>query len=200
MVNIVALELIHYDLWGPSPVSAVNGQRYYISFVNHYSKYIWLYPLINKSDIFSIFLEFKIHVENFLRRSIKALQTDGGDEFIKFKSYLSSQGIAHCISCPHSNAQTALQKESTATLSRPVSLFWPGQMFHSITGLMLSKLPHFSLIEWPPPSSISYLPTRNYFIKHMTIFPYEFLIVLATLICVHTKPISLVFNLVNMPI
>ena len=82
-------------------MSAVNGHRYYISFVNHYSKYVWFYPLINKSGAFSIFLEFKIHVKFFFGRSIKALQTDGGGEFIKFKYYLSSQGIAHHLSLIH---------------------------------------------------------------------------------------------------
>ena len=102
-------------------MSAVN--HYYISFVDHYSKYVWLYSLINKSDAFSIFLEFKIHVKKFLGHFIKALQTDGGGEFIKFKSYLSSQGITHRLSCPHTSAQKAPQKESTATLSRPALLF-----------------------------------------------------------------------------
>ena len=85
-------------------MSAVSGHRYYISFVDHYSKYVWLYPLINKSDAFSIFLEFKIYFEKFLGRSIKALQTDGGGEFMKFKPYLSSQGIAHRLSCPYTSA------------------------------------------------------------------------------------------------
>ena len=64
---------------------SVSGHRYYVSFVDHYNKYVWFYPLINKSDVFSIFLEFKIHVKFFFERSIKALQTDGGGEFIKFK-------------------------------------------------------------------------------------------------------------------
>ena len=69
----------------------------------------------------------------------------------------------------------APQGESTGTLSRPASLFLPGQMFHSVTGLILFKPPHFSLIECPIPSSIIYLPTRNYFIKHLTTFPYVLL-------------------------
>ena len=55
-------------------MSAVSSHRYYVSFVDYYNKYVWLYPLINKSDAFSIFLEFKIHVEKFLGCSIKTLQ------------------------------------------------------------------------------------------------------------------------------
>jgi len=34
----------------------------------------------------------------------------------------------------------ALQRETAATLSRPTSLFWLSQIFHSIIGLMLFKL------------------------------------------------------------
>jgi len=37
--------------------------------------------------------------------SFNAFQTDGGGKFIKFKSYLSSMDIAHCLSCPHTSDQ-----------------------------------------------------------------------------------------------
>jgi len=103
-------------------VSAVSGHHYYINFVDHYRKYVWLYPLINKSDAFSVFLEFKFHVNKFLRRSIKALQTDGGGEFIKFKPCL----LRILLITYHVHTlvpKMVPQKESTATLSRPTSLF-----------------------------------------------------------------------------
>ena len=94
--------------------------------------------------------------------------------------------------------KAAPHKESTATLSRPASLFWPDQIFHSITGLMLSKPSHCSSIECPPPSSKISPPNKNYFIKYLNTFPYAFLVVFAILICVHTKLISLIFGPVNM--
>jgi len=43
-------------------------------------------------------------MEKFLERFTKARQTDGGGEFIKFKPYLTSQGIAHRQSCPYTSA------------------------------------------------------------------------------------------------
>ena len=104
---------------GSSPVSAVSGHHYYISFVDHYSKYARLYPLINKSDVFSIFLEFKVHAEKFLGRSIKALQTDGGDEFNKYKPYMSSQGIAHCLSFLHTSTQNGIAERKHRRLAEP---------------------------------------------------------------------------------
>ena len=32
------LELVHTDLWGPSPVASLGGSRYYITFINDSSK------------------------------------------------------------------------------------------------------------------------------------------------------------------
>lgn len=35
-------ELVHTDLWGPSPIQSTLGHRYYIHFVDDYSRYTWL--------------------------------------------------------------------------------------------------------------------------------------------------------------
>ena len=37
------LELVHTDLWGPSPVASLGDSRYYISFINDLSKKVWVY-------------------------------------------------------------------------------------------------------------------------------------------------------------
>jgi len=59
-VYFAPLELIYSDLWGPSHISSSNGFSYYISFVDAYSKFTWIYFLKNKSETFSIFQQFKI--------------------------------------------------------------------------------------------------------------------------------------------
>ena len=46
------LELIHTNLWGPSPVSYLEGSRYYITFIDDSSRKVWVYFLKNKSDVF----------------------------------------------------------------------------------------------------------------------------------------------------
>ena len=43
-------QLIHSDLWGPTTVPSFVGFRYYICFVDDFTKYTWLYPLKHKSQ------------------------------------------------------------------------------------------------------------------------------------------------------
>ena len=49
------LELIHTDLWGPSPVASLGGSRYYITFIDDSSRKVWVYFLKNKFDVFGTF-------------------------------------------------------------------------------------------------------------------------------------------------
>jgi hypothetical protein len=42
------LELIFIDVWGPAP-NSVSWQKYYISFIDDFSKFTWIYTLKFKS-------------------------------------------------------------------------------------------------------------------------------------------------------
>ncbi|TQE05315.1 hypothetical protein C1H46_009090 [Malus baccata] len=59
------LELIHCDVW-MSPSLSISGYKYYVIFVDDYSRYTWLYPLRLKSDVFSTFVTFNHIVETGL--------------------------------------------------------------------------------------------------------------------------------------
>lgn len=49
------LELVYSDVWGLA-VKTVNGYHYYVSFVDAYSWYTWIYLLKQQSDVPSTFL------------------------------------------------------------------------------------------------------------------------------------------------
>nr|KYP48069.1 Retrovirus-related Pol polyprotein from transposon TNT 1-94 [Cajanus cajan] len=42
------LDLIHCDLWGPSPVASLAGYSYFVIFVDDFSRFTWFYPLRHK--------------------------------------------------------------------------------------------------------------------------------------------------------
>jgi len=67
------LESMYMDIWGPSHVCSINGDRYYLSFVDAYSKYTWIYLLHAKSQVLDVFRKYKLFVENQFDCKIKAL-------------------------------------------------------------------------------------------------------------------------------
>ena len=74
------LELVHNDVFGPVLVPSLGGSRYYVSFIDYFSRMAWIYFLKKKSEVFKRFLEFKSLVENQTDRKIKVLRTDNGVE------------------------------------------------------------------------------------------------------------------------
>lgn len=49
-VSEIPLQLIFSDVWGPSFQSS-GCSKYYVSFIDDYSKFTWIYLLNNKSDV-----------------------------------------------------------------------------------------------------------------------------------------------------
>jgi histone deacetylase 1/2 len=92
-VSTSPLELIHTDVWGPATVS-VGGFKYYVSFIDDFSKFTWIYLLHAKSDVESIFYKFQKRVELLLDRKIKCVQSDWGGEYRRLHKFFENNGIA----------------------------------------------------------------------------------------------------------
>jgi transposase InsO family protein len=108
-VTHAPLELVHSDIW-TSPIFSISGCKYYAIFIDDFSRYSWLFPLKNKSDMLECFIKFKCLIENLLSCKIKQLQTDGGGEYTShpFKQFLTTHGIHHRITCPHTSQQNGI--------------------------------------------------------------------------------------------
>ena len=75
------LQLIHTDICGPFPTASWNGQQYFITFIDDYSRYGYLYLIHEKSQSLDVFKSFKAEVENQLGEKIKAVKSDRGGEY-----------------------------------------------------------------------------------------------------------------------
>jgi hypothetical protein len=77
---------------GPAP-SSIGRKNYYVSFIDDYSKFIWIYLLKHKSEVFKKFHLFHQHVEHLLNRKIVSMQTNWGGEYQKLNTFFSRIGI-----------------------------------------------------------------------------------------------------------
>jgi hypothetical protein len=144
------LELIHSDVW-VSPIVSHSGYRYYVFFIDDYSRFTWMYPISNKSDVFSCFVKFKTLVENFFSCRIKQFQSDNGGEYVsnQFTSFLTSNGILHRLTCPYTSQQNGVAERkhrhvmdiglSLLAQSRLPSSFWVDAFLTAI--FLINRLP-----------------------------------------------------------
>jgi histone deacetylase 1/2 len=98
------LDLIFFDVWGPAPGS-VGRNKYYVSFIDDHSKFVWIYLLRYKSEVFAKFTEFQQLVERHFNRKFVSIQTDWGGEYERLNSFFKNIGISHLVSCPHAHQQ-----------------------------------------------------------------------------------------------
>ncbi|GJR02822.1 putative reverse transcriptase domain-containing protein [Tanacetum coccineum] len=75
--------------------------------VNHYSQFVWVYPLVNKSDVMSKFLLFRNYVRTQFKCEIKSFQCDHGGEFDNrhLHTFFAQNGIQFRFSCPQTSQQ-----------------------------------------------------------------------------------------------
>jgi len=99
------LELIYTDVWGPSPVMASSGACYYVSFLDAYTKFTWIYVMHKISQVINIFKTFKTLVETQMSHKICALQTDNVCEYLSLTPFLHQHGIHHSLICPYTHEQ-----------------------------------------------------------------------------------------------
>ena len=65
---------------GPFSTASWNGHRYFVSFIDDFSWYDYLYLLHEKSEVLDVFKVFKAEVELQLGNHVKAVRSDCGGE------------------------------------------------------------------------------------------------------------------------
>lgn len=100
LISTKPLQIIFSDVW-TSPIHSIDHYKYYVIFVDHFTHYTWLYPLIRKSDVTNIVPRFKALVKNHFQTKIITLYSDNGGEYTGLASFLSQHGISHLTSPPH---------------------------------------------------------------------------------------------------
>ena len=111
-------ELIHSDVFRPVHVPSLGKSVYYVSFIDDFSRNIWIYFLQKKYEVFAKFKEFKALVENQSEKKIKVLRTNNGGEFCgnEFEDFCKKCGIARQKTTPYTPQQNGVAERMNRTL------------------------------------------------------------------------------------
>ena len=91
------LHLVHTDVCGPQKTQSLNGSRYFILFIDDFTKLCWVYFLKFKSEVARVFQKFKALVENQADCKIKVLRSDNGTKYTsnQFERFCFEARIEH---------------------------------------------------------------------------------------------------------
>jgi len=91
-------DLIHVDLWGPYSISSIHGHKYFLTIVDDYSRYTWIFLLKQKFEVVKILDNFVTFVQTQFETTIKIIRSDNGSE-IFITNFFACKGIVHQTSC-----------------------------------------------------------------------------------------------------
>ena len=112
------VELIHSDVCGPMQTESMSGNKYFVTFVDEYSRCCHVYFMKQKSEVLDKFKEFEAIVTNNCDQKIGTLRTDNGGEYVskEFENYLMSKGIHHELTTPYTPQQNGVAERMNRSL------------------------------------------------------------------------------------
>jgi len=110
--------LIHTDIRGPITLESFNGKRYFITFIDDFSKKTWVYFLKEKSKAFEVFKKFKVMVKKATDRHIKVVRSDRGGQYTSttFMEYYEEKGIRRFLTAPYTPQQNGVAERENQTI------------------------------------------------------------------------------------
>jgi transposase InsO family protein len=111
-------DLIHTDVCGPMQTKTPGGNRYFVSFIDDYSRCAVIQLLENKNQVKTALSAFVSTMETQFDKKIKTLRSDRGGEFWnkEMQSFCASKGIVHQKTNPYSSQENGVAERLNRTL------------------------------------------------------------------------------------
>ena len=121
------LEIIHTDICGPFDVNSLNKEKYFITFIDDFSRYGFVYLLHEKSKAVDALEIFINEVERQLDRKVTIVRSDRGGEYYgrysesgqhpgPFAKFLERRGICAQYTMLGTSQQNGVSERRNRTL------------------------------------------------------------------------------------
>ena len=111
-------DIIHNDVRGPASILSHAHYKYFVTFIDDYSRFTWVYFLRSKSEVFTVLKTYVAYVETQFSTGIKVLRSDSGGEYMShdFHAFLQRKGILTHRSCPYTPQQNEVAERKNRHL------------------------------------------------------------------------------------
>ncbi|DAZ98654.1 TPA: LOW QUALITY PROTEIN: hypothetical protein N0F65_000849 [Lagenidium giganteum] len=106
----------HTNICGPVEVPALNGTFYVVDFVDDYSRYIHIYPLVQRHEYYQVFVHHVTFTQNQHNTPLVSVYSDNGGEYVSdvsdaVKSFCDGSGIHRSTTITHTLEQNGLAEQ-----------------------------------------------------------------------------------------
>jgi hypothetical protein len=107
---IVLFYLVHSDVWGSGPFVSKGGHKYFIIFIDDFTRQTWIYFMKHRSEVLAIYQGFSSMVRTQFDTSIRVFRANYIGEYLydALRQFLFVQGTLAQFSCPDLNAQNGV--------------------------------------------------------------------------------------------
>ena len=75
------IDYVYSDIWGPTKIASIDGSHYFVSFIDDFSKCVWLYTMRAKDEVLDIFVKWRNLWRLKLAEKIKVLDFDNEGKY-----------------------------------------------------------------------------------------------------------------------
>ena len=97
--SIKPFELIHCDIWGPYKIPSLSGAKYFLTIVDDFSRFTWVFFMHHKSETRHLLINFFSLVKTQFHTTIATIRVDNGREFSSLHDFFKQEGTTYQHSC-----------------------------------------------------------------------------------------------------
>ena len=96
-------QILHCDVWGPSPHTDLLGHQYFLICTDDHSRFTWLFLLKHNSEVTHSIKNLCQLIKRQFGDTVKSLRTDNAKDFLNtsLSNFFTFKGMRHETSCPY---------------------------------------------------------------------------------------------------
>lgn len=114
------LEIIRSDLFGPVNNPSLDNKKYFVTFLDDYTKYLVIEVLNTKDQTTKAWQNFVLREQRFSDKKIKIYRTDNDTEFFEISKICKKNDIIHENTAPYAHEQAGGAERINLTLLNKV--------------------------------------------------------------------------------